>query len=348
MAPVRLAIESGQSVTITGAVDPNPWLTELFDTTAFLVVMRIVLTVLNAVGFFIAAEAVISHVFRLVDEKTSRSPNSGLTVLIMAFGSTIQLTACAIRVVHCAMGPMYSTTSISFPAATFLFITCFALEIITSLISVILFLRWGAFGNVGSFCVRHFEAFVAAITAVYFVLTIVLAAFQAYNVADILVVAIITGCLSFLCLVGCSVAFIASGVRFINRLRLSLELGNGDNATRMKSLRKAVRWLVFSGFCMLLQMVGLIVAAIPNVIYQPRGQFAVFALLYYGVTLSGISQALAFRPMQETHKSVAVKLLSLAGTFTDKASMRSNSRASMESTGMPCPSTTTSVALVNI
>ena len=75
---------------------------------------------------------------------------------------------------------------------------------------------------------------------------------------------------------------------------------------------QAVRWLMTAGFFHLVQITGLVISADIRILYHPKGQIIIFTLVMTGVSMSSLAHALAFRPIDETHRQVVQKLASLA------------------------------------
>ena len=179
-----------QNVTVPITADENPWIggslfpnichffknsscpsVRCFDTIAFLLIMQVGLAMINSFGVIIALDATVSHLFRLFFEKNfaacSKIRN---TILIMAAGSFMEFSSCLIRLVYCSIGPVYATTTISFPSHIFLIYSNLLIDTLTTLVAVSLFLRWGAFGKGSTWFKRHLEHFLAALGILIIVL----------------------------------------------------------------------------------------------------------------------------------------------------------------------------------
>eukprot|EP00300_Choanocystis_sp_HF-7_P028672 c34510_g1_i1.p1 GENE.c34510_g1_i1~~c34510_g1_i1.p1 ORF type:complete len:258 (+),score=41.39 c34510_g1_i1:95-775(+) len=193
-----------------------------------------------------------------------------------------------------------------------------AINMVATLSSVSLFLRWGAFGTVNSFFKRYFDDLMLVIGVAFFALTITFAGLQAHHISDSLFLGLVTVLCGVCCLVVCSVAFLISGFRFVKHLRESASID--DN--RLRSIGKAVRWITISGVCLFVQIAGFIMLSQASLYYAPMGQFASFALIFYGMSLSAVSQALAFRPITDSHRKLALKLAGLARGSTQAQSGR--------------------------
>ena len=91
----------------------------------------------------------------------------------MAIGSVIEFIGCTIRAVYYAAGPIFSTSHIYYSDHTFLIYIPFALNMMTTLVAVSLFLRWGAFGTKDTFFKRHLEAVLVVIALAFMTLAII-------------------------------------------------------------------------------------------------------------------------------------------------------------------------------
>ena len=92
----------------------------------------------------------------------------------MVIGSVIEFIGCTIWSVHYAAGPIFSTSDIYYSDHAFLIYIPFALNVMTKLVEVSLFHRWGAFGTKDTFFKRHLEAVLVAIALVFLVYSMLL------------------------------------------------------------------------------------------------------------------------------------------------------------------------------
>eukprot|EP00300_Choanocystis_sp_HF-7_P012149 c1776_g1_i1.p1 GENE.c1776_g1_i1~~c1776_g1_i1.p1 ORF type:complete len:477 (+),score=78.03 c1776_g1_i1:61-1491(+) len=306
------ALDSNTTVIVTVEPDRNPWRDEFFDTTAFLVV-RIVLILINTIGVLISLEAAVSHMHRLFIES---DPDFLLhdvrpLVSIMAGASVLEVIGCTLRAVYYGMGPFFSSSRLSYMGHMFMIYTPLSLATLPTLLSVSMFLRWGAFGERDTFIKRNLEKFLAFLGGVNIVLTLVFATLLGALVTDSMLWIAMT--VEVITVIGCVIAFFSSGRRFIKRLKTSTEMSSKDPkvSKTTKSLHKAVRWILISGVCLCAQVIGTALA-ITDLVYLPVGHFAVVVTISGAMSLTGVSHALAFRPMAESHRTVAVKLLHIA------------------------------------
>eukprot|EP00300_Choanocystis_sp_HF-7_P011674 c17567_g1_i4.p1 GENE.c17567_g1_i4~~c17567_g1_i4.p1 ORF type:complete len:488 (-),score=93.74 c17567_g1_i4:59-1522(-) len=305
---IREAAKAGLNISLTLTADENLFRTQCFDTTEFLIIMRIILPIINVVGVIIAFEATISHFHRLWFEPAKLKTRAiTATVRIMAMGSFLEFTGCTVRAVYYAMGPIMSTSDVYFTDNMYLIYIPIALNMLTTLMAASLFLRWGAFGVVDSFFKRHLDTILILAGTGFFILALILAIFQAHYVSDTFGLILVTVICGVICLAICSVAFIFSGIRFVRHLHESASFAS-ETSSRSNSIRKAVRWISVSGVCLLIQIAGFILPSQQTWFYMPRGQFVAFGLVFYGMSLAAVSQALAFRPYAESHRGVAAKL----------------------------------------
>eukprot|EP00300_Choanocystis_sp_HF-7_P012150 c1776_g1_i2.p1 GENE.c1776_g1_i2~~c1776_g1_i2.p1 ORF type:complete len:419 (+),score=73.21 c1776_g1_i2:61-1317(+) len=193
----------------------------------------------------------------------------------------------------------------------FMIYTPLSLATLPTLLSVSMFLRWGAFGERDTFIKRNLEKFLAFLGGVNIVLTLVFATLLGALVTDSMLWIAMT--VEVITVIGCVIAFFSSGRRFIKRLKTSTEMSSKDPkvSKTTKSLHKAVRWILISGVCLCAQVIGTALA-ITDLVYLPVGHFAVVVTISGAMSLTGVSHALAFRPMAESHRTVAVKLLHIA------------------------------------
>eukprot|EP00300_Choanocystis_sp_HF-7_P041462 c8200_g1_i2.p1 GENE.c8200_g1_i2~~c8200_g1_i2.p1 ORF type:complete len:457 (+),score=108.30 c8200_g1_i2:37-1407(+) len=290
------ALEIGTNITLTLTVDDNPWRTEMFDTVQFLIFMRIFLAIINLMAMLISIDAAIGHLRRLFFSKTQfTSATIKGTVRVMAGGSSTQIIASAIRGAYCAIGPIISTSKIYFEDHIFLIYMPFAFDMLTTLVAVALFLRWGAFGTTDSFLKRHLDGLLLAVAFLYFLLFVLLAIFHAYHVSNLVAVVLFAALFEMLCLAVIGFVFVFVGIRFIGQLRESIEIAGSQS--RSKSLRKATRWIILSGVALLLQIVGSALGGSYSVVYSARGHFVVFAFFMSGGSLTGLAHSLALRPI---------------------------------------------------
>ena len=106
-----------------------------------------------------------------------------------------------------------------------------------------------------------------------------------------------------------SLAFIFAGMRFVGQLRREYNRSCAANASRDRQVGKAVRWLIFSGMCLFVQLVGSALSVIPAFFYDPKGYFLIMGLLFYGSSLAGVSQAFSFRPMMSDSRGLVASIL---------------------------------------
>eukprot|EP00300_Choanocystis_sp_HF-7_P041262 c7956_g1_i1.p1 GENE.c7956_g1_i1~~c7956_g1_i1.p1 ORF type:complete len:467 (+),score=87.69 c7956_g1_i1:17-1417(+) len=309
MRAVTDAVQRNESVAITVLADRNPWKTELYDTVVYLIVMRIALVVLNGLGAVVSLEALIGHISR--NKNTIKSGRSVSTLVrTMLVASATELLACTLRAVFCAMGPMFSTTILPYSGNLMLFYLCIALDVSTTLLSVSLFLRWGAFGTQTTWYTKHLNHFLLGFGILFIGASMTFATLQAFYITDQFRMVQFATLVAVICFTICSGVFITSGLRFVSQLKLASELVvNGGR--RAHALRKAVRWIVVSGCCLVLQIVGSGLAVSPDMLYRPKGHFVVFALIFYGMSLAGVSQAMAFRPVEGNRLSVVVRVIEM-------------------------------------
>eukprot|EP00300_Choanocystis_sp_HF-7_P015848 c19202_g1_i1.p2 GENE.c19202_g1_i1~~c19202_g1_i1.p2 ORF type:complete len:159 (+),score=16.70 c19202_g1_i1:141-617(+) len=95
--------------------------------------------------------------------------------------------------------------------------------------------------------------------------------------------------------------FLRSGLAYIRVLHKSLRLQSDQAREPVRRLRKAVLWIMLSSVFQLLQLIGICLTFIPSVLYSPRGYLIVFAILFYGMSFTGLSHVLAFRPFNAAY-----------------------------------------------
>ena len=148
----------------------------MFDSAAFFAILRVFLCAVNAVGVIVSLNASITHVSHLRSCDPVGSSARASTKLLL-FGSTLEFLACCIRMIHCGFGPFCSSYRLYY-ATHFIFLYfALAFEIVATLVSIMLFLRWGAFGSV-KFLKRHLGVTLAVIGTTLFTLIVLLGILQ--------------------------------------------------------------------------------------------------------------------------------------------------------------------------
>ena len=147
---------------------------ELYDSTTYFVIMRVFLAAINFVASIVSLEAFLAHLHRLCTPPAIRSQTIRKTIHIMLAGSALELVSCSVRAVHCAVGPPFSTTRLYFEAHILMFYVSVGIEHVTTLIAVLLFKRWGAFGSERHFLNRHLSSIIFLLAALLFSLNVAL------------------------------------------------------------------------------------------------------------------------------------------------------------------------------
>eukprot|EP00300_Choanocystis_sp_HF-7_P019837 c20444_g1_i4.p1 GENE.c20444_g1_i4~~c20444_g1_i4.p1 ORF type:complete len:335 (+),score=67.46 c20444_g1_i4:253-1257(+) len=281
----------------------------MYDTAAFLIFMRIGIPILNFVGAGVSAQATLIHVQRLLFKRSEfGSQRTKRTAWVMLLGSVIELCSCMIRAVYFAMGPILSTTRIYFQAHMVLVFVPMGTDLVATWIAVVLFLRWGAFGQVQGFLKQNLQLIVSIVALINFVTTLVLGVAQAYHLADLKIVITGASLITCLSLVVTSAVFLYTGRRFIHQLHQVVRTTTGRDTYRARCMKKAVMWIYRSGAFLVVQIIGTGLASSGAIFYRPQGNMLTFALMYYGMSCAGVSHALAFRPLgdQTTSKTELV------------------------------------------
>eukprot|EP00300_Choanocystis_sp_HF-7_P001155 c10938_g1_i2.p1 GENE.c10938_g1_i2~~c10938_g1_i2.p1 ORF type:complete len:308 (+),score=63.14 c10938_g1_i2:803-1726(+) len=256
--------------------------------------MMVGLGLTNAAAAVVALYAALLHFSRLRPGRFAFTTPTGVIVSrTMAGGSVLLCVECVIRAVYCAMGPVNSTAAIMYRDHMYLTYVSLGLNLMPTLLAVSLFLRWGAFGK-PSWVKRHLEKFLVFAGVMFFFLTIVLATFEANFLAQVELVVTLASAFGLICLSAASLAFIIAGTRFTRSLQASKVLGN--NADRNRSRHKAVIWITWSGVAHLLQIIGSAIAVFPEISFSPPGYFLLYALIFYGMSLAALFEAIAFVP----------------------------------------------------
>eukprot|EP00300_Choanocystis_sp_HF-7_P010545 c17004_g1_i1.p1 GENE.c17004_g1_i1~~c17004_g1_i1.p1 ORF type:complete len:375 (+),score=65.69 c17004_g1_i1:492-1616(+) len=297
---LRTVIEAGTEVIVLLSVDTNRWLVEMYDSISFLVVVRIFLTITNVIGAVVSIAALARHASDLRLHRRHDTSDITKIKLIMTMGSIVVLFGCTLRAVCCAIGPVFASNKITYPTHIFLVYSSLVCDMAGTLIAVSLFVRWGAFGQKRSCFMRHFD-FLLVIGAIGFAIsTFVFASFQAYffgNIDAIVIVYAMFGLVSF---VGGAITFLIAGHRFVKSLKGDPRVVDGiKDPRRARALTKAVRWISASGVSLLIQVLGAGLASGGDILLSPPGNYAVFALLFYGMSLTGLAHSFAFRPMHD-------------------------------------------------
>eukprot|EP00300_Choanocystis_sp_HF-7_P006297 c14611_g1_i1.p1 GENE.c14611_g1_i1~~c14611_g1_i1.p1 ORF type:complete len:476 (-),score=109.41 c14611_g1_i1:80-1471(-) len=305
-----VALNAGTNVTVIANPSTNRWQEILFDSAAFVVIMRAFMVVINFVGILIALEGLVSHIHRVAFDTRALLHDSRSMVWVMILGTSLEIVACTVRVVYCAIGPLFSTSRIYYVDHMCVLFTAIGLDVLTTLVAVCLFLRWGAFGLANNCLKKHLEKVLAVIGATCFLAAIVFAyvlgSFETANIAaGVSMVAIVT--IVLLSMSG--LAFVIAGIRFVRQLHLAVA-ENSTNHARNKSMQKAVRWIIASGCFNLLEVIGTVFVVTPIFAY-PRGYFVIGVFIYYGMSLSGLSHALAFRPIAESRWDATSKFVQI-------------------------------------
>ena len=182
----------GENVTleITGA-DDNPWIGTLpvisfatilrrqldhiptitfwfpagmYGSLAYLLVMRVGLCAINVLGVVVSFDSIVRHLQNGLSRRAVPARSARITVRLMFIGSVVELASCAIRLVHSAFGLAISTPRFYYSTHWLLASSHVTLGVMKSLLSILLFLRWGAFGMKDTFFKRHITS-IASVTA---------------------------------------------------------------------------------------------------------------------------------------------------------------------------------------
>eukprot|EP00300_Choanocystis_sp_HF-7_P020446 c20594_g1_i1.p1 GENE.c20594_g1_i1~~c20594_g1_i1.p1 ORF type:complete len:425 (+),score=87.46 c20594_g1_i1:144-1418(+) len=294
MKDVVHALKAHERVTIQVTPDSNPW-THTYRSAMFIILFRTLLPGLNMIGIWICVEAIVIHYHRLfVDHGHITSQGVRQSAMLMLAGSVIQLESCTVRAVYFLIGPIFSSPHIFYPSHFLLIVTTMGTDMLTTMIAVSLFLRWGAFGTSKTWFKRHLEKILVCVGLLNVISAHVLGWAQAYVSNSVVTAIFVSSVIVALSLIVCGVAFVVSGWRFVKLMQASIQLHN--NQQNVKRMRKAVLWIVCSGFFLLVQLIGTVLAAATSLFYDLHGHFATFFLIFLGLTCSGVAQAFAFRP----------------------------------------------------
>ena len=157
----------------------------LWDTTAFLILDRVLLALLNVFGALVALEGTISHANRIFVDWSLYNDNRA-TINIMAVGSVVEFVACASRAVFAALGLMFSSRSLLMGANYYFVQVSVALGVVTIFVSTSLMLQWGAFGRLQSFHKQIFQILMLIFGVAHIILALACSYLQARQIKFLL------------------------------------------------------------------------------------------------------------------------------------------------------------------
>eukprot|EP00300_Choanocystis_sp_HF-7_P004018 c13063_g1_i1.p1 GENE.c13063_g1_i1~~c13063_g1_i1.p1 ORF type:complete len:589 (+),score=103.21 c13063_g1_i1:40-1806(+) len=247
---------------------------------------------------------------------TVRQPKDQLnpkdkTSALMITGSLVELLACTARVVYFAGGGILSTSTYPFAWHMVMMNGTISVDLITTLIGVVMFLRWSASRETN--WRERLEKTVLVFGVVMFFVTALLSVLQGLHIGEIVAMIQLTSALTFIALVASNVLFLWSGRKFVRKLENGMKIV-ADNAARRRSKTKAVVWLMASALAGLVQCIGMATVAIGTWHYQSAENYVlILSVIYFGLTMSGIAHAMAFRPFSEMRLPITAKMLQITG-----------------------------------
>ena len=148
--------------------------------------MRVILPLANATIFVLSIFGFAHHLRRLLRIKRVSSKlgvsSSLALVKILCLGCCIEMVASALRCAFCAVGPMFSTSTLTVVAVSFFFYICVALNVLSTLVATSLLLKLGAFGESKTFLRRHLRLFLMVLGFVFSVIALSMAIVQVPSV----------------------------------------------------------------------------------------------------------------------------------------------------------------------
>eukprot|EP00300_Choanocystis_sp_HF-7_P020080 c20502_g1_i2.p1 GENE.c20502_g1_i2~~c20502_g1_i2.p1 ORF type:complete len:297 (+),score=53.84 c20502_g1_i2:563-1453(+) len=280
----------------------------MFGSPAFVALFRIAIPVIDLFAVLICAEALRRHLARIKQAK-----NSSSFKLLMLLGSAIQLCNSATRGVYFAIGPLGSTSRITFAAHMILVPHIIGMDLVSTLISVSLLMQWGAFGQRSDQFVRMSQVLCAILSIAVMLALWILGYEKATNRLNLNLTVFAVHILALGLLFICGVSFIVLGSRFVRQLRGPSQLVIERDSARLRAIRKAVMWIALSGLSILLEIVSMALSLSP-LFYSPWAHYFIFLGIMGATCLTGFSHALAFRPVGEFSGSI----LALAKGVRDK------------------------------
>eukprot|EP00301_Raphidiophrys_heterophryoidea_P002378 c11105_g1_i1.p1 GENE.c11105_g1_i1~~c11105_g1_i1.p1 ORF type:complete len:282 (-),score=50.94 c11105_g1_i1:537-1382(-) len=267
---------------------------DVWDSNIFLVFLRILLPLANGIAVIIAFVGAVSHASVLREIKNDK------VIVWLVFGLTLEFIACAIRTVYLAGGPMYSNSYYTWEEHAFLVNITPPFEITTTMIAVIAFRQWTAFGHRNQIG-RPGKIFFFSLMGIVFGLEIAGGKARA-DIKNGVYLTVASAVIYLPITLFASTLFLYRGTRFYFTLK-----GSFDNEQKTRSLRKAIRWLILSGSASLCLLVSFAFVA-SKYFWMPWPTIIVLICLITSLTVVSLSHIFAFFP-QYNRKPKPKKLL---------------------------------------
>eukprot|EP00300_Choanocystis_sp_HF-7_P001845 c11469_g1_i1.p1 GENE.c11469_g1_i1~~c11469_g1_i1.p1 ORF type:complete len:294 (+),score=65.43 c11469_g1_i1:182-1063(+) len=263
--------------------------------------MRVILSLINLAATFVSLDALVSHGHRFFfqnktqDSRQSASNKSDeirATLSRMVLGCGLNLAGAIVRLVYFARGPFLSTTAVYFTDHIFMLYSGITPDILTTLVCVSLFLRWGAFGSNRSWLRRHCDRLLVALGVLLIAMMLAFCIVQTTFAANSLQLLLGYSVIALLIILVSSALFIFAGIRFIRQLKQAATM----DPTRIRSLNKATHWITISGFFLAIQVIGHAMSSNQTFLFSPAGAFTTTGIVGLSTSLTSLAHAFAFRP----------------------------------------------------
>eukprot|EP00298_Acanthocystis_sp_HF-20_P014468 c20781_g1_i1.p1 GENE.c20781_g1_i1~~c20781_g1_i1.p1 ORF type:complete len:492 (-),score=146.18 c20781_g1_i1:170-1645(-) len=311
VTPIINAIMAFTPILMELTIDSNKWV-EMWDSVDFFIVFKVVMPIINGIGIIMAIKAIMYHLIKSNATKNSTSDTKRLIIGALLF----ILAGLVIRFSYCLIGPIMSTSSLTGIEHVALMTITIPIQLMVTIISTILFLKWGAFGTLTEKAVGRIEISLLSVGILAFLLRIAGVYTQFYDRTRDTMITTVNSSITLIVFVFSALAFFTYGIRFVRLLSTHVDKKRKTLSSKEKFIKKAVIWIIISGFFQLMEISFGAMLLKSEFIWTPNGWFISWTVGFLSLSLDAITCVQAFSPRGEGLTS-QVKNLS---TFKSKKS----------------------------
>eukprot|EP00298_Acanthocystis_sp_HF-20_P012135 c19733_g1_i1.p1 GENE.c19733_g1_i1~~c19733_g1_i1.p1 ORF type:complete len:519 (+),score=167.37 c19733_g1_i1:58-1614(+) len=285
-----------QTFIVNLVADSNIWV-EIWNSKYFLYSWLIILPILSMIGIILTTITLTIHLTRMIKSDRGVKGASPATNYIL-LDLIIEFIGFIIRFVYCIIGPALSTSTITLAAHLYLINICNPLEIMTTLIQGMLFVKWGAFGDLKIHIIKRIQWRMFSLAIFALIIQLIMCYVISLAEIDSFYFVLFNDLFILIILIISSYIFVRFGFRLI-RLIHGSDVGKVSvnvQERRQRQKQKAVRWIMIGTMFQFIEIIAFALPASTSFFWSPFGFTFTYFLVFLGFNMNALSNVYAFLP----------------------------------------------------